>query len=88
MSDMITLSNKIMITKKYSGKSKFDFWKNLKAGDVINISIILKPTGRGSSGIYVPTIKFENKFGNDYFSASFNEACNYLNKVEYENLDN
>lgn len=74
------LSGKFSILSKYNGKSKFSFWGNLKPGDVIEVSVVLKSEVGGRNGMYSPTIKIE--CDGKKFSCGFNEAANYLSKIE------
>ena len=74
------LSGKFSILSKYNGKSKFEFWGNLKLGDVLTVSVILKSEVGGRNGMYSPTINME--CDGKKFSCGFNEAANYLSKVE------
>ena len=79
---MIKLSNIILIKSKYKGSTKFDFWKNLKEGDLVEISINLKNHGKGRSGSYAPDIYL--KSNTETFICSLNQVVNYLGKIEYE----
>lgn len=83
---MITLSNKIRITSKYSGKSKFPFWTMLAVGDVMTISLDVKPTGRNRGSIYVPYLRLTYGNGLESFSGGFNDIQKYLGKIGYEIL--
>lgn len=78
------LSNRIIITGKYQGRSKFDFFTNLKEGDVIELSIEIEPIRRGShSGLYATMVKMKNLTSKASFSASLTETTNYLSKMQY-----
>lgn len=82
----IILKDTIVVTKKYSGKSKYEFWSTLDKGDVVVISLPLKKTGRGASGIYSPVIKLKNMSKNIEHSDSFNVVQKYLDNIEYVDI--
>lgn len=75
------LTSKIKVCSKYKGSSKFDFWKKIIPGDIIEASFYLQPTGRGGSGLYANNIILKN--GYDTFTCSVNEACKYLEKIDF-----
>lgn len=78
----ITLSSELIIKGKYKGSTKFEFFKDLKEGDLVEISMNLKKQGRGRSGLYAPEIKL--KCNNKTFNCSLNQTMNYLGNIEYE----
>jgi hypothetical protein len=82
----IVLVGLISVTKAYTGKSKFDFWKDLQVGDTLLISMYLKCEHK-RGGIYVPTVRINNRRANVHFICSLGEAVNYLDKIEYATND-
>jgi len=51
------LKTVIRITKPYSGKSKFEFFKSLKEGDLVMVHTELEKPGRNSgAGLYASQI--------------------------------
>jgi hypothetical protein len=90
MNKQINLSYTIIVTKTYSGKSKFDFWKKLKVGDMINISLKLESTGSNRGISYAPCVTLIN-YGNggyasnpEKFTSTVNDIVKYLEKINYE----
>jgi len=83
---MIRLLGTIKVTETYSGKSKFDFWKEVQVGDIISVEIPIKPTGSNGGRIYSPPLFLQNKSNNTNFSGGFNEVQVYLNKIKYEEV--
>lgn len=81
------LTGRLKVLSKYKGSSKFDFWKNLIPGDYINISLNLKNTGRGRSGMYAPVLVLTKEDTNEVFKCSMNEVCNYLEKVDHIDIN-
>lgn len=81
MNDKIILDNIITATSKYRGSSKFSFWKNIKPGDKIHISINLADPGRGRS-LYATEVNF--RVNDTAFTCSITQAGNYLNNIDYE----
>jgi hypothetical protein len=71
------------IITPFKGESKFDFWKQLKIGDKIQISTLFKSTGRGRNGIYVPTVTITNLTNNTEFRDTINSLLNYISKIEF-----
>lgn len=84
MGKQITLSSNITVIKVYSGKSKFDFWKNLKVGDVIKISLELESTGSNRGISYTPCVRLKNIMTFENFASSLNDIVKYLGKIDYE----
>ena len=79
------LTNKIVVTKKYDGKSKFPFWENIKEGDMLEVSLDLKPTGHGYGGrTYAPTISIKNISTDEIFKDTINSFQKYLGKISYK----
>lgn len=85
MNKQISLSSTIIVTKTYSGKSKFDFWKNLKVGDTVEISLELESTGSNRGVSYTPYLSLFNRNNNrEEFCDSLNGIVKYLEKIDYE----
>lgn len=70
--------NLIVITDKYSGKTVYDFWKNLEVNDTIVIRYILEDCGK-----YKPTLKIMNMRNKGVSYLSPAELINRLNKLKY-----
>ena len=78
------LKNTIKITREYQGKTKFDFWLNIKENDLLEISLKLSPTGHGYGGrIYAPLIYAENLRTGEKFGDTINLFQKYLGKISY-----
>ena len=80
------LSNIVKVTKPYSGTSKFEFWHNIHVNDILTISVNLKPSGRGRSGLYSQNITVTNETDGKKFTDGWNNTVNYLQKLEYEEI--
>lgn len=78
------LKNSFIIKSNYSGKSKFDFWHNLKPGDLINISLELKKPGYNQTynRQYATTLIVSHN-GADFID-SLTAISKYLDKIEVE----
>ena len=76
---MIVLSDTIKVTTEYTGKSKYDFWKNIRKGDILTIAMELRIVGK-----YVPTLVISNGRTSETFRDSLNSLQNYLYKMGYE----
>lgn len=85
---MISLISSFEVTKKYSGQSKFDFWKSLEVGDIVHIQIAMvrprngykkRPNDTDQAGPVRPTISKEGS--DDTFSSAFPSFVKYLGKV-------
>lgn len=83
---MIVLSDKIVVTSTYSGKSKFNFWHELELKDILTIALPLKPTGQSKGRIYAPDITITNNRTGEKYIDTINSIQNYLNKIEFEEL--
>lgn len=84
------LNNFVKVLAPYRGKSKYGFWESLKPGYGIEISMVLAPPGYGRS-LYATTINFRSFSESDpmvdgSFHCSLTEACNYLSKLDYEDI--
>lgn len=77
----LTLKNVCVAGSSFTGKSKFDFWMKIEAGDVLEVSLELKPSGRSSRGMYAPVVKVENLSKGGSITESFNLVQQYLGKV-------
>ncbi len=81
------LSTKIMITSKYKGKSKFDFWTSLQIGDDLILSVkVTGGTTRGRNGLHATDITVEKHDGTR-FRCSLNHFDNYLSRLEYKQYE-
>jgi hypothetical protein len=81
------LNTTVRILGKYSGKSKFAFWKNIKKGDVLTISTKLTSCTGSSNGLYSPQIKITSvsECGTfDEFTCGWNEAVRYLERCSFD----
>ena len=82
----IRLSNQITIKEPYAGNSKFPFWKNLKVGDVVTISVDLVKTERGGMGRSyngLKAVRAHLTCGDLNFNCSMNQLVKYLDSVVY-----
>lgn len=79
------LKNTVEITNKYSGSSKFDFWKDLKIGDKLEISTPFASPGFGRQR-YSHKVNFKNLTQGTEFNCDFIEGTKYLTKLEYKEL--
>ena len=85
--EKLVLSTNIKVISKYTGKSKFDFWKDLEVNDILTIYMELKPTGHSRGRIYAPSIKVKNLRTEEIFSATINAIQeNYLSKIKFETI--
>jgi hypothetical protein len=84
MNPEISLTETIEIIAPYKGKTKFDFWTNLKPGDTVEISMLLKSPGRSTNGTYATTLRLLDIKKQTTFAASIAEIHNYLRKMEYK----
>lgn len=80
----LKLAASIAITSPYKGTTKFEFWKNLREGDIIKVYMELTPTGSNRGKIYAPMIKA--KHNDRVFSDTINSFQKYLSKIGYEEL--
>lgn len=78
------LKNIIIVTEKFKGKTKFQFWNDLQINDILEISILLN--GQGGYGKGVARIEFENKTQDRRFGTSISDSKNYLNKIKYQEI--
>lgn len=77
------MSEKLKVIETFKGNSKYDFWKKLSVGDIIQFSTVLKRTGFGSRGIYVTTYIIYNLSNNTHFEDTINNFMNYINKIKF-----
>jgi len=80
----ITLKCRLIIWEKYTGSTKFEFYKNLRVNDVILIeSPFIYPKGnRGHA--YAKTIKLTNERTGESFTDTLRLLMNRLDKIKYE----
>jgi hypothetical protein len=79
------LKRDIEILEEYKGKSKFEFWHNLKVGDIVTIYMNLKPTGSNRGRIYAPDVYAKND-REGVFGTSINSFQGYLSQIKYKEL--
>jgi len=77
------LTNKIVVTEKFTGTSKFCFWKNLEVGDVLIVEMVLEPTGHNRGRIYAPEISIKNLRTKNVFKDTINSFQKYLGKIQF-----
>ena len=78
------LKNAIKITAPYQGKSKFDFFTNLKAGDIVIVSIKTAQKLQGASnGLYATMVKMKMKETGQEVSVSMTDFEKYLSKIPH-----
>ena len=70
-----------IVYSPYKGKSKFEFWMNIKVNDVLNVSINFEVLGRGR-GLYAPTIEVKNLTQETSIQVGWNDGIKYLQKME------
>jgi hypothetical protein len=80
------LKTKIRIKSKYKGGSKFSFWKNLVPGDILYISLEVKRQDRNINGVKAIRLNIVDS-ENNKFECRMTELSNYLEKIEYEDVD-
>ena len=82
----MNLSTKLnIVTKsKYKGQSKFQFLKDIQAGDLLTIEIPLVSPGRGGNGLYQTMTSIKNHRTEEVFSTGLTMLRKYLDKIEFE----
>lgn len=80
---MILRSKTQVVTESYKGKSKFDFWKNLKVGHTFELSTKIENTLNRRGTNYAITLKITNVTTGEYFVAPNNTFINYLSKMKF-----
>ena len=78
------LKTQVKIKSKYQGTTKFDFWKKLEPGTIVEISMVLEPTGSNRGINYTPIITATYGKSMETFSDTINSFLKYLNKIDYE----
>ena len=78
---MLKLTAKIKITGPYIGSTKFDFWKNLQADDILEISVNFKSVGN-----YVNMFEVVNMRDGSSFRDTQNSLFNYFEKTKHEEI--
>jgi hypothetical protein len=79
----MVISGKFVVKSKYKGKSKYDFWKNLQIGDILEISLDLSPSERNGRGsLYATYLKVQS--GTSGFSDSISGVCKYIEKIDLD----
>ena len=80
------LTATIRLKSKYQGRSKFEFMKNLKEGDILVVEHELKHLGGASSnGNYTPVLRLRHIEDDTVrFSATQGDMLKYLSKLDYE----
>ena len=78
---ILILKNKYLVKSKYKGQSKFNFWKEIDIGTILEISTTINPHSGG-----VPNLLIQ--YGDEArFSDSFNRVSNYLKNMELEQIN-
>jgi hypothetical protein len=79
MNDLL-LTGTFVAQSNYKGSSKFDFWRDIRPGDILEITMEIKNPGRGRQP-YAPQLHVHR---NDdcYFKCSLVELTNYLSKID------
>lgn len=86
---MILDSRSFIITKGYSGSSKFKFWtEGMQEGAIFHVEMELKPTGSNRGKIYAPeiTIVLHDRLIDNTFTDSINAIQNRLAQIEYKSF--
>lgn len=78
---VLKLKNTCVAGSSFTGNSKFKFWMSIEAGDILEVSLDLKPSGRSSRGMYAPVVKVDNLSKGGSITESFNLVQQYLSKV-------
>ena len=68
----IVLKSDIFVVKNIKRKTKAEMFKDLKAGDMIQLSVDASPVG-GNKGTYASYIKIEKLNSEEYTHKSFNQ---------------
>lgn len=77
------LSNRIIITSPYKGKSKFPFFSKLKKNDELLLELDLEPPGRNGNSLYASYVEITNMSNVETFKASISRLNMYLDKLDY-----
>ena len=73
------LTSKLAILSKYRGASKFKIWKELEAGDTLELSIVI-------DGSYTRTwVSVKNPRTDTIHDMHANKLSQYLSKVDFIN---
>lgn len=83
---MIYLKTKLEITKEYTGNSKFDFFKSLSIGDIIEVKTRMLMYGYSYANDMVLTI-IKGKFAGQTFECTNGNFRNYLKRIEYKEVE-
>lgn len=83
---MIYLKTKLEITKEYTGNSKFDFFKSLSIGDIIEVKTRMLMYGYGYSNDIILTI-LTGSFTGKTFECTNGNFNNYLKRIEYKEVE-
>lgn len=78
------LTGYVKITREYVGNTKFDFWKNLKVGDYLEVKTI-----KTYETTHAPKYKFTNLRTNETFEGIDRQIwkCRYEEVVPHEFAD-
>jgi len=79
--DSLVLKTNCVAGSAFTGKTKYEFWNNIRMGDILEVSIELKPSGRSSRGMYAPKVKVKNLSREGEITETFNLVQAYLTKV-------
>ena len=68
----IVLIGTYIVQSPYRGQSKFDFWRNLTKGDIVQVSMVLRH--------YITDITIS--YNGKKFECSATQMYNYLEKID------
>lgn len=80
---MIYLKTNLEITKEYSGTSKFDFFKKLSIGDIIEVKTNMEMYHFGYANDMILTI-ISGEFTGLTFKCTNGNFKNYMKKLGYK----
>lgn len=81
------LKSRALVTEEYKGQSKYDFWKNIKVDDVLQVSTTIRKYFRGGNGLNATQILIENERTGETFKSTMSMAYNYLSQIKYEEIN-
>ena len=81
---VINLEQTITIKAPYSGVSKFDLFKNLQVGDIIEVTSPFAHADGRRGHTYAQKVTLVNRRTSDTFTDSLNIVLSRLGKCEFE----
>lgn len=78
------LKGKVIVTEKYNGKSKFEFWNKLDIGDILEFRISINAPGSNRGQLYATQVYVKNLTSGMKFNDSLTLMTNYLSKIGYQ----